>query len=139
MLSEVFSLSESVNFQDKLRLFKGKAAPVCHMIGSVAGQIFTWLVRLRKVFMAIPVIYIAIKEAIENMSRLPESVGINLLATGEFAQLVTRNYAVYGPLCVTLVCLLLMFCSRKPVFPWFVSILSLALPYLILLTNMYPA
>lgn len=131
-------MSETSSFQEKLGAVKDKVGPVFDTIGFVIGQFFTWLVRLRKVFMAIPVIYIAIKEATNNLSQLPESVGINLLATGEFAQFVTRNYAVYGPLCVTLVCLLLMFCSRKPVFPWFVSIVSLALPYLILLTNMYP-
>ena len=51
--------------------------------------------------------------------------------------MVTRNYAVYGPLLVTGFCLLLMFCSRKTLFPWIISIFTLVLPYLIYLTNIY--
>lgn len=53
--------------------------------------------------------------------------------------MVTRNYAVFGPLGVTIFCLILMFCSRKPLFPWVVSIFTLVLPVLIWLTNVYPA
>ena len=129
---------DTASVREKFQIVKEKMGPVCSVIGEITGKIVYWLVRLRKVFMAAPVLYFAIKEAAKNMKLLPESVGINILSSGEFAQLVTRNYAVYGPLCVTFVCLLLMFCSRKPVFPWFVRIVSLALPYLILLTNSYP-
>lgn len=128
-----------VGIKSKWKLFSGKINPIMEKIGDAFGFVVTWLVRLRKVFMAAPVAFLAIKLASSNLARLPESVGINLLANGDYAQLVTRNYAVFGPLGVTAVCLLLMFCSRRPVFPWFVSIVSLALPYLILLTNLYPA
>lgn len=132
-------MSNYAAFVDKWKSFWAKANPVFHKIGYVIGQIGVWLYRLRKIFMAAPVVYFAVKLAVENMRRLPESVGLNIQSTGEFAQLVTRNYAVYGPLAVTLFCLLLMFCSRKPVFPWVVSIFTLVLPLLIWLTNVYPA
>ena len=59
-------------------------------------------------------------------------------ATGEFAVMVTREYAVYGPLGLTAFCLLLMFCSRRTLYPWLISIMSLLLPMLILLLNNYP-
>ena len=36
-------------------------------------------------------------------------------------------------------CLLLMFLSRRVVYPWLVSIFSLALPLLIYITNVFPA
>jgi hypothetical protein len=43
-----------------------------------------------------------------------------------------------GPLGVTAACLLLMFCSRRTLYPWLISIMSLLLPMLILLLNNYP-
>jgi hypothetical protein len=66
-------------------------------------------------------------------------VGINLQSSGEFAQTITRDLAVMGPLGLTAACLLLMFCSRKAMYPWAISIFTLILPLLILITNLYPA
>ena len=111
---------------------------VCSKIGSVIGSICGWIYKLRKLIMAAPVVYLAIRIAIANSDRLPEAVGLNLQSSGEFAMMVTRNYAVFGPLLVTGFCLLLMFCSRKTLFPWIIIIFSLVLPYLIYLTNLYP-
>ena len=118
--------------------FFEKTKSVCDKIGSVIGSICSWIYKLRKLIMAAPVVYLAIRIAIANSNRLPEAVGMNLQSSGEFAMMVTREYAVYGPLLVTGFCLLLMFCSRKTLFPWIVSIFSLVLPYLIYLTNLYP-
>ena len=114
-----------------------KTKSVCDKIGSVIGSICSWIYKLRKLIMAAPVVYLAIRIAIANSNRLPEAVGMNLQSSGEFAMMVTRNYAVFGPLLVTGFCLLLMFCSRKTLFPWIISIFSLVLPYLIYLTNLY--
>lgn len=113
----------------------GKISPVFKKIEEVIGVICGLVFRLRKVFMAIPVGYLAFRIAAINLDRLPDVVGLNIQSTGEFAQYVTREYAVYGPLGVTAFCLLLMFCSRKSLFPWIISIFSLVLPYLIYLTN----
>ena len=118
--------------------FFEKTKSVCDKFGSVIGSICSWIYKLRKLIMAAPVVYLAIRIAIANSNRLPEAVGMNLQSSGEFAMMVTRNYAVFGPLLVTGFCLLLMFCSRKTLFPWIISIFSLVLPYLIYLTNLYP-
>ena len=118
--------------------FFEKTKSVCDKVGSVIGSICSWIYKLRKLIMAAPVVYLAIRIAIANSTRLPEAVGMNLQSSGEFAMMVTRNYAVFGPLLVTGFCLLLMFCSRKTLFPWIISIFSLVLPYLIYLTNLYP-
>ena len=40
---------------------------------------------------------------------------------------------------LTAVCLLLMFISKKVLYPWLISIFSLVLPILILITNIFPA
>ena len=108
-------------------------------IKSIIGVIVMCLYRLRKIFLAIPVVYYALKLAKYNMEHLPEEVGINLQSTGLFAQTIAKELAVMGPLTVTGACLVLMFCSRKALYPWAVSIFTLALPLLILISNLYPA
>ena len=92
----------------------------------------------RKVIMAIPVVYYALKLAMYNLQHLPEQVGINLQASGEFARMISRENAVTWPLMVTGACLALMVFSRKTVYPWLISVFSLVLPLLLLLTNLYP-
>ena len=123
-------MSNTSTFSEKLKIAGTKT-------GNVIGIICKWIFRLRKVLMAAPVVYLAIRIAVRNLERLPEYVGLNLQSSGEFAVMVTRGYAVFGPLMVTAFCLLLMFCSRKTVFPWVISIFTLILPYLIYLTNLY--
>lgn len=108
-------------------------------INRIINFIGIWLFRLRKPVMAAPVVYYALKLARYNMEHLPEEVGINLQSTGEFAQMISRNTAVMGPFALTTACLLLMFCSRKAMYSWAISIFTLALPLLILFTNVYPA
>ena len=68
----------------------------------------------------------------------PEMVGINLQASGAFADLISRNSAIMWPLAVTGACLVLMFFSKKALFPWAVSIFTLVLPILLLFSNAYP-
>ena len=116
-----------------------KFKAVISKINRIINLIGVWLYRLRKPVMAAPVVYMALKIAGYNMEHLPEEVGINLQSTGEFAQTISRNMAVMGPLALTAACLLLMFCSRKAMYSWAISIFTLALPLLILFSNVYPA
>ena len=122
---------------EKWKVIWGKISFVLGKIKEVIGIICRCIFRMRKVFMAIPVVYFALNLAKTNMDRLPEAVGLNLQSNGEFAMLVTREYAVYGPLGVTAFCLVLMFCSRKALFPWVISIFTLVLPYFIYYLNLY--
>lgn len=92
----------------------------------------------RKLIMAIPVVYYALKLALYNVEHLPEQVGIDLQSSGEFARMISKETAIMGPLMVTGLCLVLMFFSRKTVYPWIISIFTLVLPLLLLLTNIYP-
>ncbi|MDO5400358.1 MAG: hypothetical protein Q4F17_05165 [Eubacteriales bacterium] len=116
-----------------------KFKAVSAKINSIINLIGVWLFRLRKFVMAAPVVYVALKLAAYNTEHLPEQVGLNLQSTGEFATTVARSLAVSGPLGLTIACLFLMFCSRKAMYPWAVSIFTLALPLLLLLSNTYPA
>lgn len=103
--------------------------------GDVMRAIGRWIYKLRGVLLAIPVMVAAGILAVKNMELLPEEVGINLLATGDFQMTIGRNIAVLIPLVVTLFCLLMMFCSRKMLYPWLISIFTLILPLLLLVTN----
>ena len=123
--------------REKSTLEKIKAVIV--KINYIINLIGVWLFRLRKPVMAAPVAIYAIKIARYNMEHLPEEVGINLQSTGEFAQMISRNMAVMGPLALTFACLLLMFCSRKAMYSWAISVFTLTLPLLLLISNVYPA
>ena len=132
-------MSENSAVAEKWNAFRDKVSPVTHKIESVFGFIFKWMFRLRKIVMAAPVAWFAVQFALDNAQRLPEMVGFNLQSNGQYAMLISRNYAVWGTVGVTAFCLLLMFCSRKTVFPWVVSIFTLVLPYLIWIVNLFPA
>ena len=105
----------------------------------IVGDVVMLLYRLRKVFLAIPVVYLALKLAVYNLNHLPEQVGVNLQSSGAFANMISRQVAVMTPLGVTAACLVLMFASRKALYPWAVSLFTLLLPILLLISNLYPA
>ena len=97
-----------------------------------------WAFKLRSILLAVPVVVISIILAVRNMAALPMNVGFDLQASGEFAYTVNKTVAVMGPLAVTAVCLLLMFCSKKVVYPWLISMFSLVLSIVIYLVNTFP-
>lgn len=108
---------------------------IVERIGTVFGTLFSWIFRLRKIFMALPVLYAAWELAKRNLEELPEMVGFDIQSTGEFAQMISRDTAVYGPFALTIVCVILMLMSRKTIYPWLISIFSLVLPLLIWVLN----
>lgn len=116
----------------RFKAVMAKTNSVINVIGMV-------LYRLRKVVLAAPVVYYALKLASQNMEKLPEVVGLNLQSTGEYAVTISRELAVMGPLGLTAGCLLMMFCSNKALYPWAISVFTLALPLLLLLSNVYPS
>lgn len=124
--------------KEKLSAWWNSGSSVYDKVKKVIGIIVMVLYRLRKVFLAIPVVYYAHKLAEYNRANLPELVGVNLQANGVFADFISRSSAVNYPLVITAACLVLMFFSRKPLWPWAVSLFTLALPLLILVSNLYP-
>lgn len=125
-------VQEEVTGFAKVKAGIGSVNRVINIIGLV-------LFRLRKIVLAVPVVYYALKLASYNGEHLPEQVGLNLQSTGEFAMTISRSMAVTGPLALTLSCLFLMLCSRKALYPWAISVFTLALPVLLLVSNLYPA
>ena len=101
----------------------------------IVGQ---WIYKLRSVVLSIPVVVAAILLAVRNANTLPVLVGINMQTTGEFAVMIERNVAIFVPLLVTSLCLLMVFLSRKVLYPWLISVFSLVIPVVLWFTNAFP-
>ena len=134
------SFTEKWNgFRESLRAAANTTGSVYTKIKNVIGVLVMVCYRLRKIVLAIPVVYYALKIAGYNGQHLPEEVGLLLQANGEFAYTVSRHLAIMGPLVLTAGCLVMMLFSRKALYPWAISIFSLILPILLLISNIYPA
>ena len=131
---------------EKWNQFTAKTKPVldtakniCSEIGRIVKTASGYVIKMRKIFLAIPVVWGAVYLAIYNEANLPSVVGLDLQTSGDFNIQIIRELAVLGPVVITGVCLLLMFCSRRLLTPWLVSVFSLLLPVFILITNTFPA
>ncbi len=110
---------------------------------SMFSIICLWIFRLRSVFLAIPVVFMAIVYAVENAKLLPAKIAFYVplsqqeLLTSKMVEF-SRDTAVYFPLAVTGTCLILMFCSRRTIYPWLISIFSLVLPLFFRFISTFP-
>ena len=104
-------------------------------VGFVLKLTFRWCYKLRSLVMSIPVFVCAGALAIRNARLLPDMVGVNILANGEYQWFISRGAAVLIPFAVTTVCLLLMLISKKTLYPWLISLFSLVIPALLWFTS----
>ena len=106
---------------------------------NICDEAWVYIFHFRKVLLSVPVVGMSIYLARLNWTQLPDQVGLSLMSNGQFAQTVAKEAAVYGPMGVTAVCLALMICSRRALYPWLISVFTLVLPLLILITNVFPS
>ena len=106
---------------------------------AVLKKIWNIVWACRGVIVSLPVLCVAIVQAFKNASRLPETVGLNIQSTGEFAMTVSRPTAVVVPLLITIGCIVMTCLTKRNLFPWLISVFSLVLPILIWIINIYPA
>lgn len=125
------------NGQKGEALQKTKAA--FETTGRVLSIIGKVLYHMRKLFLAIPVVWLAVRLYGEAMDRLPQAVGLLLQKSGDYAYMLEKETAAMGCMAVTAACLLMMFCSRRTLYPWLISLFSLVLPILLIVTNIFPA
>ena len=144
-------------FMEKLNNFWQKVLPVLQKIGSAlrsfgrgVSVVWSYIYKLRAIFLAVPVATVASVQSVTNMSRLPDMVEYNTLAIDKEAEnalfgavvmsveQVSREIAVFGPLMLTVVCLLLLLCSKRTLYPWLISVFTLCVPLMIYLLNVYP-
>ena len=121
------------NIEEKYQEFKKSN------FAQVVGMTAKWAYKLRSILLSIPVAVVAIALAVRNLTQLPTEVGINMLANGEYQWMISRGMAACIPVAVTAVCLVMMFLSKKVLYPWLISVFSLALPVVLWLTNVFPA
>jgi hypothetical protein len=139
-------MKELEKITDKLRELQTKAQPWLNKADkgfkkakSIWKKAWPWIWQLRKVLLAIPVVYLMLYFARLNWNVLPDAVGLHLQTTGDYAQYIPKQMAVYVPLGVTGGCLAMMFLSRKTLYPWMICMFSMLLPLLLLITNIFPA
>lgn len=132
-------MNRAEQLSEKWNQLLGPAGPALGRVGHVLYQIGLWVYRLRALLLAIPVVILSLWLARINYELLPEVVGIGLQASGAFTYLVTKQVAVYAPLAITALCLLMVLLSRKTIYPWVISLFSLTLPLMLLLTNVFPS
>ena len=106
-------------------------AGVFHGFGSL-------VYKLRKFVMAVPVLIGLVYLTNLNNENLPDRVGLVLQSSGEFSLTVSKEFALLGPVALTIACLLMMFASKKTLQPWVVSIFTLTLPLLVFALNVFP-
>ena len=110
--------------------------------GSLFWITCMWVYTLRSVFLAIPVAFAAVLMALDNLIKLPDTVELCIpsAADGLAVEIIELNkmVAVFGPLLITAMCLLLMFCSRRVAYPWLISLFSLVLPLFIYFASVFP-
>jgi len=116
-----------------------KIKNVFSVIGKIFREIFRSIYLLRGLFLAVPVALVALRLAAFNRENLPEMVGIDLQANGQYTYLLDRETVILWPLIITGGCLALMLLSRRTIYPWVISIFSLVIPILIYVTNIFPA
>lgn len=108
---------------------------IMRSIGAFLQSAWRFIFCFRKVFLAVPVVVVAILLARHNAVNLPSQVGLLLSSEGDYTYMISRRLAVYGPLLLTSLSLLLMAISRKVFYPWLISVITLVLPPLLLLLN----
>ena len=144
-IAGIFRKKDSVDGNQEKPAKKEKAPKVKRPAGekSLFSMICLWIFRLRSVFLAIPVVFMAIVYAVENAKLLPAKIALYIpvsqqeLLTSKMIEF-SRDTAVYFPLAVTGTCLLLMFCSRRTIYPWLISIFSLVLPLFFRFISTFP-
>lgn len=135
-------MAGSAGIREKWNTFWGNVrttmAPVDRVlgkIGNVIGIVCKWIYRLRGILISAPVAVAAWKLALYNKANLPQEVGLNLLSSGEFGTVISLQSAVMLPFFITVASLVMVLCSRKTLYPWLISVFTLAIPLLLLLNN----
>ncbi len=135
---------------EKLRPAWEKTKAFCAKAWEKVSAVGKYMFRLRAILLALPVAVAAVVLAVVNTNKLDSVVQITKVSLDIGAEeslfgclvvgmdYVARDVAVLGPLVLTICCLILTMCSKRTFYPWLISVFSLALPLVLLLTNIFP-
>lgn len=124
---------------DTLAPVMAKIKSGARVVAKGMRTIWRHIFAMRRIFISIPVAVAAVVLAVRNQAVLPAVVGLDLQNNGTFSIQILREIAVLGPLAITALCLLLVFCSKRTLTPWLVSVFSLSIPFVIQILNTFPA
>ncbi len=126
------------SFMEKHHDKFAKIKSVCQKIGRVLKLTSVWAYRLRSVILAIPVAIAAGILAVRNVAALPAQVDLSLFVYMQESMMIGREYVIFIPLALTALSLLLMFCSRRVLYTWLISLFSLVLPVVVYIVGTFP-
>ena len=119
------------------------AEPKAENEENVMKSVLSWMYKLRSVFLAIPVVFGAIILAIINGNNLPDQVTLCMPSFADDTMAVelmeiSKGTAIFVPILITALCLAMVFCSKRLVYPWLISVFSLVLPLFIYFSSVFP-
>ena len=118
--------------QDGYLRMRKAMEPVDNVLKTI-GKVFY---HLRKIIMSVPVVLIGMKVFAYTKENLPQNVGILLQENGTYKYMLDKGTTLEVCLALTGSCLLLMFLSRKIVYPWVITLFSMVLPLFLVFSNM---
>lgn len=122
-------------WKDGVKKFRSVTDPIDRVMATIGKVLF----HMRKIFLTVPVVLLAMEVFRYAKENLPQEVGLLLQENGQFKYLLDRNTAMSCCLAVTGACLLLMYMSRKTIYPWLITVFSLILPLFLIVSNIFPA
>lgn len=145
------------SFVDKLRAFWEKVRPGFQVVGRIfraIGKVFYkighYLYLMRSLILGAPVAAAAVILADRNMSELPKMVEVTKMAINTKSQdalfgflelttaTISRDLAVYAPLMLTAVCILMMIFSKRMLYPFLIALFTLCLPLALYFFSVFP-
>ena len=142
---------------DRWYWFLSKVGPVWDVIVkifSTIGRIFAllwkYIFMFRGILLVAPVAAAAVLVASWAQQALPEAVEITHLVLDRSAEgaifglfvmrndLITRDVAIAVPLAMTVACMIFTIFSKRTLYPWLISLLTLTLPIVMYFLNTYP-
>ena len=115
-----------------------KAKKFIRKVWKTVKKIVVKIFHYRAVFLALIVVACSLAMAAVSMFLLPAQVGIDLQIDGTYSFMLPKALAVLFPVLITLISLVFVLISKRTLYPWLISLFTLALPAVILLTNIFP-
>ena len=115
-----------------------KAKKFIRKVWKTVKKIVVKIFHYRAVFLALIVVACSLAMAAVSMVLLPAQVGIDLQIDGTYSFMLPKALAVLFPVLITLISLVFVLISKRTLYPWLISLFTLALPAVILLTNIFP-
>lgn len=150
-------------FVDAVSPFNRGVRQVFRAIARTFRNLWKYVFWFRSVILAAPMAVVAVVLAAQNMNRLPEQVSYTkilfytekmpknfefLFSTDAENALfdifvlsqdfLTRTQAVFMPLAMTAVCIVLMIFSKRMLYPFLIGLLTLAMPIVLYIFTMFP-